>query len=103
MTPERVKLLQRADAVVKDFCVKKGIHSAIWQFPVILIPVKLNGRAGETIVLRPVCSEEAMTANFYEMDFALLRKLSDQLMAIKGVSAVLYDITHKPPGTIEWE
>lgn len=103
MVPERVKLLQRADAVVKDFCVKKGIHSAIWQFPVILIPVKLNGRAGETIVLRPVCSEEAMTANFYEMDFALLRKLSDQLMAIKGVSAVLYDITHKPPGTIEWE
>lgn len=103
MVPERVKLLQRADAVVKDFCVKKGIYSAIWQFPVILIPVKLNGRSGETVVLRPVCSEEAMTANFYPMDFALLRKLGDQLMAIKGVSAVLYDITHKPPGTIEWE
>lgn len=103
MTPERVKLLQRADAVVKDFCVKKNMYSTIWQFPVVLIPVRINGKAGETIVLRPVCSEEAMTANFYEMDFALLRKLSDQLMAIKGVSAVLYDITNKPPGTIEWE
>ena len=103
MTPERVKLLQRADAVVKEFCVKKGIYADIWQFPVVLIPVKINGRAGESIVLRPVCSEEAMTANFYEMDFGLLRKLGDQIMAIKGVSAVLYDITHKPPGTIEWE
>lgn len=103
MTPERVKLLQRCDAIVKDFCVKKGIHADVWQFPVVLIPVRVNGRAGETIVLRPVCSEEAMTANFYEMDFGLLRKLCDQLMAVKGVSAVVYDITHKPPGTIEWE
>lgn len=103
MTPERVTLLQRADAVVKEFCMKKGIYSDVWQFPVILIPVKINGRAGETIVLRPVCSEEAMTANFYEMDFGLLRKLGDLLMAVKGVSAVLYDVTHKPPGTIEWE
>ncbi len=103
MTPERVKLLQRADAIVKEFCVKKGLYNDVWQFPVILIPVRINSRAGETVVLRPVCSEEAMTANFYEMDFALLRKLGDLLMAVKGVSAVLYDITHKPPGTIEWE
>jgi GMP synthase (glutamine-hydrolysing) len=81
MTPDRVKLLQTADAIVKQFCVKKGIYNDVWQFPVILAPVKINGRAGETIVLRPVCSEEAMTANFYEMDFALLRKLCDLLMA----------------------
>lgn len=103
MTPERVALLQKVDALVQNFSKKKGIHQKLWQFPVVLIPVMLNGVKGETIVLRPVCSEEAMTANFYEMEWPLLRKLGEDIMKVKGVSGVLYDITHKPPGTIEWE
>jgi len=53
--------------------------------------------------LRPVESEEAMTANFYKMDWALLDELVEKLRKVPGVSAVMYDITNKPPATIEWE
>jgi GMP synthase (glutamine-hydrolysing) len=103
MTPDRVKLLQEVDDLVTNFCRKKGLYDSVWQFPVILAPIAFNGRKGEVVVLRPVCSTEAMTANFYQMDFALLRKLADLISAVKGISGVVYDITHKPPGTIEWE
>ena len=86
-----------------DFIKEKKIDREIWQFPTVLLPLSINGASGETIVLRPVESEEAMTANFYKMDFALLDELVEKLKLVKGVSAVLYDITNKPPATIEWE
>lgn len=103
MTPERIKLLQEADAVVNDFIHEKGLSSEIWQFPTVLIPLSVNRDFGESIVLRPVESEEAMTANFYHMDKKLLRELTDKLIKIEGLTAVFYDVTNKPPGTIEWE
>jgi len=68
--------------------------------PVVFLPLTVGGKP--VVVLRPVCSTEAMTANFYEMDQELLGKLWSILEA-NGVGALLYDITHKPPGTIEWE
>ncbi len=103
MTPERIKLLQKADMVVNEFLIQNGLMREIWQFPTVLIPISINKREGESIVLRPVQSEEAMTANFYMMKKALLQKLAQKLREIPGVTAVFYDITHKPPGTIEWE
>ncbi len=103
LTPNRISVLQEADKIVMDFIKEKGIDKAIWQFPTVLIPVSVNDVPGETIVLRPVESEEAMTANFYKMDWNLLNELVEKLRKVPGVSAVMYDITNKPPATIEWE
>ncbi len=102
LTRERVKLLQEADAVVMEAVAEAGLMEEIWQFPSILLPLKANG-FGEALVLRPVESKEAMTARFYPMKKGLLGDLAKKLMDLPGISAVFYDVTHKPPGTIEWE
>jgi GMP synthase (glutamine-hydrolysing) len=101
ITFARLNVLRKADAVVDQFVRDNGLYDSIWQFPVIILPLTFG--AGETIVLRPIESQEAMTVNFYPMDHALLAKLAEQIMAIDGIGAVLYDITNKPPATIEWE
>ncbi|MEK7524116.1 MAG: glutamine-hydrolyzing GMP synthase, partial [Patescibacteria group bacterium] len=101
LTPKRVKLLQKLDEIVMNFIHEHHLQREMWQFPTVLIPVSINGVKREAVILRPVCSEEAMTANFYKMPQALLEKLTKELSP--HVSAVLYDITNKPPATIEWE
>ena len=74
----------------------------IWQAPVISLP--LFDRAGnQAFVLRPVCSKDAMTADVYPIDFALLAELAREVRAVPGAGVLFYDITTKPPGTIEWE
>ena len=106
LTPERIAVLQEADKVVMDFIMEKKLDRDIWQFPTVLVPLKVgsgSSGSGEAIVLRPVESEEAMTASFYKMDWGLLDELVGLLEAVEGVGAVFYDITNKPPGTIEWE
>lgn len=103
LTEDRIRLLQKADATTNDFIFSHNLHRQIWQFPTILIPVAVDRDQGESIVLRPVCSEEAMTANFYAMDLKLLKELSSNLAKIPGITGVFYDVTNKPPGTIEWE
>jgi GMP synthase (glutamine-hydrolysing) len=104
LTQERVALLQEADKIVMDFIVEKKLDREIWQFPTVLVPLSVGAEgSGESIVLRPVESEEAMTASFYRMDFELLDELVERLVRVDGVGAVFYDITNKPPGTIEWE
>lgn len=102
LTTQRISTIQQADKVVMDYIIEAGIDREIWQFPTVLIPVGVNG-TGESIVLRPVCSEEAMTANFYRMEFVKLEELVKRLKAVPGVTGIFYDITNKPPGTIEWE
>ena len=99
ITTERIELLKKVDSVVQ----KMTAHiKEIWQLPVISLPLfDMNGN--ECFVLRPVCSSDAMTANVYEMDIALLRDIADAIHQIPGTSYVFYDITTKPPGTIEWE
>lgn len=103
LTKSRVLTIQKVDKIVMDFIVAKHIHRNIWQFPTVLIPLSVNGKKGESVVLRPVCSEEAMTANFYQMDAKRLKELVKKLSKVKGVAGVFYDITNKPPATIEWE
>ncbi len=103
LTPERILIIQEADKIVMDFLVEAGIDEDIWQFPTVLIPVSPGSQPGESIVLRPVCSSEAMTADFYRMPQDKLEDLIERLKKIDGVSGVFYDITNKPPATIEWE
>ena len=103
LTSERILTIQKADKIVMDYLVEAGIERDIWQFPTVLIPVAVNNPSGESVVLRPVCSQEAMTANFYQMDFEKLNELVKRLKMVDGVSGIFYDITNKPPGTIEWE
>ncbi|TGL57363.1 glutamine-hydrolyzing GMP synthase [Leptospira ognonensis] len=102
MDQAHADLLREADAIVNRIIFEKKIHKEIWQMPVVLIPASLKeGTYG--IVLRPVESREAMTANFYEMDISILSEISAEILKLEAITAVFYDLTHKPPGTIEWE
>ncbi|PIR54663.1 glutamine-hydrolyzing GMP synthase [Candidatus Peregrinibacteria bacterium CG10_big_fil_rev_8_21_14_0_10_36_19] len=103
LNKERTLTIQEADKIVMDYLTEANIHREIWQFPTVLIPVNLNSRNGESVVLRPVCSSEAMTANFYRMKEELLTPLVERLVSTNKLSGIFYDITNKPPGTIEWE
>ena len=76
--------------------------SDIWQMPVVSLPL-VDSRGRRAFVLRPVTSRDAMTADFFRMPPDLLARLIGALQAIPGVGPILYDVTTKPPGTIEWE
>ncbi|OGY44598.1 MAG: hypothetical protein A2729_00160 [Candidatus Buchananbacteria bacterium RIFCSPHIGHO2_01_FULL_39_14] len=101
LTKDRLDLLRQVDNIVTQEIKAAGLYQKIWQFPVVLSPLTLHG--GETIILRPVESKEAMTVNFYPMPKNVLNRLVKEIVATPGIDAVLYDITNKPPGTIEWE
>lgn len=101
--PRRIFLLQKADKIVMDTVQEKGLMNDIWQFPVVLLPLVVNGRGQETVVLRPVCSEEAMTANFAKIDWKTVHQMAKEILELEDIGAVFYDVTNKPPGTIEWE
>ena len=102
LTPARLDLLRNADAAVRRLSHQSGYDSRIWQFPVILIPLGTADRP-ESIVLRPVDSVDGMTAQSVPLDTELRDRICAELLKLDGVAAVLYDLTHKPPGTIEWE
>ncbi len=99
---ERIKIAQEADAITMKTIAKHRLMKKIWQFPTVLIPIQVNGK-GESIVLRPIESLEAMTAKFYQLQKPVLKKISKKIMQINKINAVFFDITHKPPATIEWE
>jgi len=102
LTRERIAVLRRADAIVRRISLETGYDHRVWQFPVILIPLGTDS-APESVVLRPVHSVDGMTAQSVAMEPELLRKMCAELMAMSEVAGVFYDLTHKPPGTIEWE
>ncbi len=100
---DRLNVLREADAIVRDFCLKTGFEDRVWQFPVVLLPVGTE-TARESVVLRPINSVDGMTADVVLMEREQLLALTRQLLAkVPGLSGVFYDLTHKPPGTIEWE
>jgi GMP synthase (glutamine-hydrolysing) len=102
LTPERIALLRAADAVVTRLVRARGLYDAIWQMPVAMLPLgTAPGR--ETIVLRPVNSRDGMTADFARLPASVVRDLAQALAALPGIDAVLYDVTNKPPATIELE
>ncbi len=97
---ERLELLRRVDEICTSFLYAEKLYSSVWQMPVVLLPLNLGDKP--VVVIRPVVSSEAMTARFATLPFSRVRALWDELR-MAGVGALLYDITHKPPGTIEWE
>ncbi len=110
INPDRVKILQRADAIVTKLLREAGEYETVWQFPVVLMPVSFNGEGTESIILRPVDSIDAMSASVGKLPFELLKKMAQEILksrcAPQGggeISAVFLDCTSKPPGTIEWE
>jgi GMP synthase (glutamine-hydrolysing) len=102
LTPERLARLRRADAIVRRLSHESGFDRQIWQFPVVLIPVGSDA-APDSVVLRPVDSVDGMTAQSVQMPDGLLQSISGELLAVPGIGGVFYDLTHKPPATIEWE
>ena len=111
VTEENLATLRKADAIAQEEVRKAGLERAIWQFPVVLLAdvrsvgVQGDGRTyGHPVVLRPVTSDDAMTADWAQLPYDLLQRISTRITnEVDGVTRVVLDITSKPPGTIEWE
>ncbi len=102
LTPERLARLRHADAIVRRLSEASGFEREVWQFPVVLIPLGID-QTPDSIVLRPIHSVDGMTAQVVRMRDELLRRMADELLLVDGICGIFYDLTHKPPGTIEWE
>jgi GMP synthase (glutamine-hydrolysing) len=102
LTAERLDRLRRADAIVRQIAHDSGFDRTVWQFPVVLIPIGTSEKP-DSIVLRPIDSVDGMTARAVRMPPDLLDNLIRELAAVDGVAGVFYDLTNKPPATIEWE
>ncbi|HEV8628553.1 MAG TPA: GMP synthase (glutamine-hydrolyzing), partial [Acidimicrobiia bacterium] len=110
VTAERVDVLQRADAVVVEEVKRAGLYRELWQSFAVLPAVRSVGVMGDErtyaypIVIRAVTSDDAMTADWARLPYDVLERISSRLInEVPGVNRVAYDITSKPPGTIEWE
>jgi GMP synthase (glutamine-hydrolysing) len=102
-TRERLDLLREADAIVMSALFRYGAYDQIWQCPTVLVPLEIDGQGRELAIVRPIRSERGMTAAPAELAPALLAELERGLLALDGISGFAYDLTTKPPGTIEWE
>jgi GMP synthase (glutamine-hydrolysing) len=103
VTRERLELLRELDAVVMGALERHGLMKTVWQCPTVLLPLRLDGRGRELVVVRPVHSERAMTARPAWIGERCAAEVTAALMAFEEVSGVAIDVTTKPPATIEWE
>jgi GMP synthase (glutamine-hydrolysing) len=110
VTPERVVLLQQADEIVQEEFLKSSFYSRLWQSFAVLLPLKTVGVQGdartydEIIALRCVTSEDGMTADVYPVPYRVLKRISARIInEVRGINRVVFDISSKPPSTIEWE
>ena len=109
ITPEKLEILRKADAVYLDEIRKAGLYDKIWQAFAVLLPVQTVGVMGddrtyEFVALRAVTSSDGMTADSYPFEHAFLARVATRIVnEVKGINRVMYDVTSKPPGTIEWE
>ncbi|MDR0956901.1 MAG: glutamine-hydrolyzing GMP synthase [Endomicrobium sp.] len=110
ITEEKLNILKKADNIVTEEVNKAGLYDKIWQAFAIILSVKTVGVMGDSrtyeyvIVIRAVNSEDAMTANWVKLPYELLDKMSSRIVnEVKGVNRIVYDISNKPPATIEWE
>jgi len=110
VTPERVALLQEADDIVVTEIKRAGLYTKIWQSFAVLLPVMSVGVMGDmrtyayTCAIRAVHSEDGMTADWVDMPHEVMKTISNRIVnEVKGINRVVYDVTSKPPGTIEWE
>ncbi len=110
VTPERIAILQEADDIVVTEIKKAGLYNQVWQSFAVLLPVKSVGVMGDqrtyasTCAIRCVHSEDGMTADWVELPYDVLKTISSRLVnEVKGINRVVYDVSSKPPSTIEWE
>ena len=110
ITPEKVRILQDADKIFIDSLREWGLYDKVWQAGVILLPVQSVGVMGDertyerAVALRAVTSTDAMTADWAHLPYEFLAEVSNKIInRVKGVNRVAYDISSKPPATIEWE
>ncbi len=110
VTAERLNILRDADFIVRDEINKQGVYHDYWQAFAVLLPIRSVGVMGDKrtyahpIVLRFITSEDGMTADWARVPYDMLETISNRIVnEVKGVNRVVYDITSKPPGTIEWE
>lgn len=110
VTSERLNILRDADFIVRDEIGKRGIYHDYWQAFAVLLPIRSVGVMGDQrtyahpVVLRFITSEDGMTADWSRVPYDILEGISNRIVnEVKGVNRVVYDITSKPPGTIEWE
>ncbi|MDH6305122.1 GMP synthase (glutamine-hydrolyzing) [Parabacteroides sp. PF5-5] len=110
ITPEKVQVLQNADAIFISLLREWGLYDKVWQAAAILLPIRSVGVMGDertyenTVALRAVTSTDAMTADWAQLPYDFLAKVSNEIInKVKGVNRVVYDISSKPPATIEWE
>jgi GMP synthase (glutamine-hydrolysing) len=110
VTKQRCDILRKADAIVLEEIKKAGLYTELWQSFAVLLPVKSVGVMGDertyenVIVVRAVQSLDGMTADWARVSYDVLGKISNRIInEVKGVNRVVYDISSKPPSTIEWE
>jgi GMP synthase (glutamine-hydrolysing) len=110
VTPTRVRMLQEADDIVVNEIKNAGLYSQVWQSFAVLLPVKSVGVMGDersydyTVAIRAVHSQDGMTADWVKLPYEVLEKISNRIVnEVKGINRVVYDISSKPPATIEWE
>jgi GMP synthase (glutamine-hydrolysing) len=110
VTAERLEILRNADWVVVDEIKRNGLYRQVWQSFAVLTPLETVGVMGDfrtyanVVAVRVVTSEDAMTADWARVPYEVLARISNRIVnEVKGVNRVVFDITSKPPGTIEWE
>lgn len=110
ITPEKVELLQKADAIFINLLKTHGLYDSVWQAGAILLPIKSVGVMGDersyeqVVALRAVQSTDGMTADWVHLPYSFLAEVSNEIInKVRGINRVVYDISSKPPATIEWE
>jgi GMP synthase (glutamine-hydrolysing) len=110
VTEERLKVLREADAIIQEEIIKGGVYREVWQSFAVLLPIKTVGVMGDertyenVIALRTVSSLDGMTADWVRLPYELLGTIANRIInEVQGVNRVVYDISSKPPSTIEWE
>jgi GMP synthase (glutamine-hydrolysing) len=110
ITPDRLDLLREADTIFIEELKTSGYYHEVWQAFVVLLPVQTVGVMGDertyehAVVLRAVTSQDGMTADWAKLPNDLLNRVSNRIInEVRGVNRVVYDVSSKPPGTIEWE